>query len=251
MGKGDPILILHGLFGNSDNWLPIARRLADDHLIYLADMRNHGKSPVDPVFTLDAMVEDVYEFINDLGLRTISLIGHSMGGMVAMNFAMEYAHRVDRMAIIDIAPRPYPVLHDDILRYLLELDLATLKSRHDADMRLSRRIPSRAVRQFLLKSLYRAEDGRYKWHLNLPVIKKNLSEIRKGIMKPHRTDIPVLFIRGEKSEYLKDTDAVQIPEIFSNARVETIQNASHWVHSEAPDEVYTCLKEFFTMETPS
>lgn len=251
MGKGDPILILHGLFGNLDNWLPIGRRLADDHLIYLADMRNHGKSPDDPVFTLDAMVEDVYEFINDLGLRTISFIGHSMGGMVAMNFAMEYAHRVDRMAIIDIAPRPYPVLHDDLLRYLLKLDLTNIRSRHDADVRLTGPIPSKAVRQFLLKSLYRAEDGRYKWHLNLPVIEKNLPEIRRGILKPHRTDIPVLFIRGEKSDYLKDEDVVRIPDIFSDARVETIRNASHWVHSEAPDEVYSYLKDFFGLNSPS
>ncbi len=245
IGDGDPLLILHGLFGSSDNWQPIAKRLASNHKVYLLDMRNHGKSPHDPIFTLDIMVEDVYEFITDLGLRQVSFIGHSMGGMIALNFAFEYSHRVSRMAIIDIAPRPYPVLHDDILKYLQAIDLTRIKSRQNAEMELSQFISSRRVRQFLLKNLYRQEDGHYVWRLNLPVIGQNLSEIRKGILNPHRISTPVLFVRGGASDYIKDEDSLRISELFSQYRIETIARASHWVHSEAPDQLYDLLYPFF------
>ena len=244
-GKGNPLLILHGLFGNSDNWLPIARRLAQNHRVFLLDMRNHGRSPHDPVFTLESMVEDIYEFITDLELRTVSLIGHSMGGMITMNFAFEYSHRVARMAIIDIAPRSYPVIHDEILKHLQDLDLSRILKRHDADVQLSEFIPSRRVRQFLLKNLYRREDGRYSWRLNLPVIAENLTEIRKGILKPQRIANPVLFIRGGLSGYMTDADVSRLPELFEHFQVETIAGASHWLHSEAPDLLIDLLAAFF------
>lgn len=244
-GRGNPLLILHGLFGNTDNWLPIAKRLADDHRVFLLDMRNHGRSPHDPVFTLESMVEDVYEFITDLDLRKISLIGHSMGGMITMSFAFEYTHRVDRMAVIDIAPKPYPVMHDEILKYLQAIDLTRINRRHDAEVQLAEFIASRRVRQFLLKNLYRQEDGRYNWRLNLPVIAGNLTEIRKGIRNPRRISTPTLFIRGGASNYIEDADTALFTRLFEAYRVETIPAASHWVHSEAPDQLYELLSGFF------
>ncbi len=245
-GEGDPVLILHGLFGNSDNWMPIADRLAQSHRVYLPDMRNHGRSPHDPVFSLESMVEDIYEFITDLGLRKISLIGHSMGGMITMNFAFEYPHRVNRMVVIDIAPRPYPVIHDELLSHLQALDLTRIRRRRDADQILARNISSQRIRQFLLKNLYRQEDGRYNWRLNLPVIAENLDQIRKGVLKPHRINIPALFIRGGASDYIRDDDIAALPELFEDYRVETIAGASHWVHSEAPDELFDLISGFFS-----
>ncbi len=246
MGKGNPLLILHGLFGNSDNWLPSARQLAKDHLVYLLDMRNHGKSPHDPVFNLASMVEDIYEFITDLGIREVSLIGHSMGGLVAMNFAFEYPHRVQRIAVIDIAPRAYPVMHDDIMKHLQNIDLKKIKTRHDAELQLDDYIPSRRVRQFLLKNLYRQDDGRFAWRLNLPVIAKQLPEIRKGILNPHRISVPVLFIRGGLSDYVQDEDISRISDLFTDYKIETIDGASHWVHSDAPEQLNESLHHFFS-----
>ena len=246
MGKGNPLVILHGLFGNSDNWLPSAKQLAGDYRVYLPDMRNHGKSPHDPVFNLASMVEDIYEFITDLGIRKISLIGHSMGGLVAMNFAFEYTHRVQRMAIIDIAPRAYPVMHENILNHLQNIDLRKIKNRHDADIQLADHISSRRVRQFLLKNLYRQDDGRFAWRLNLPVIAEQLSEIRKGILHPQRITVPVLFIRGELSDYLQEEDIARISDLFSDYKIETIDRASHWVHSDAPQQLNESLRHFFS-----
>ena len=246
LGKGNPLLILHGLFGNSDNWLPSAKHLAGDYRVYLLDMRNHGKSPHDQVFNLVSMVEDIYEFITDLGIRKVSLIGHSMGGLVAMNFAFEYSHRVQRMAIIDIAPRAYPVMHDDILTHLQNIDLRMIKTRHDADLQLADHIPSRRVRQFLLKNLYRQDDSRFAWRLNLPVIAQQLSEIRKGILNPHRISVPVLFIRGGLSDYVREEDRSRISDLFSDYKIETIDRASHWVHSDAPEQLNASLRHFFS-----
>ena len=127
MGDGDPVVILHGLFGMSDNWLTIAKQLSTVHHCYILDMRNHGRSPKSPDLNYDDMVEDVYEFLTDFGLRTVSFIGHSMGGMVAMKFAFEYSHRIDKLVIVDIAPRSYPALHQNILEGLKSIPIDKIK----------------------------------------------------------------------------------------------------------------------------
>ena len=159
LGSGDPILILHGLFGISDNWITIAKSLAKKHLVYLLDMRNHGRSPHTAAFTYADMVEDIYEFLTDMRLRQVSIIGHSMGGKTAMNFAQEYPHRINKLIIIDISPRKYPVFHRNIIDGLLTLDISKLNSRKDADEKLTEKISSRRIRQFLLKNLTRNDDG--------------------------------------------------------------------------------------------
>jgi esterase len=243
-GAGDPVLILHGLFGMSDNWISIAKNLAREYLVYVLDMRNHGRSPHVEEFTYSLMVEDVYEFLTDFNHRQVSIIGHSMGGKTAMKFAMEYPHRIKKLVIIDISPKKYPVFHEEIIDSLLEIDIDNLSSRSEADNQLASRVSSKRIRQFLLKNIYRKEDGSYSWRVNLPVITKNISEISCEIVSKVPFDQPTLFIRGGKSDYILDSDIVQIKQKFSNSNIITIPDASHWVHSEAPDEVYGLIRDF-------
>ena len=243
-GSGDPVLILHGLFGISDNWITIAKSLAKKYLVYLLDMRNHGRSPHTEAFTYADMVEDIYEFLTDMSLRQVSIIGHSMGGKTAMNFAQEYPHRINKLIIIDISPRKYPVFHRNIIDGLLTLDISKLNSRKDADEKLTEKISSRRIRQFLLKNLTRNDDGFFTWRINLPVIAESLSEIGAEIKSKSAFSTPTLFIRGGKSEYIGESDFQLIQDQFTNSEIITIPGASHWVHSEAPEEVFKVIDAF-------
>jgi pimeloyl-ACP methyl ester carboxylesterase len=244
IGKGKPLIILHGLFGMSDNWLSIAKQLSKSYHCYLLDLRNHGRSPKSPDLNYDDMVEDIYEFLTDFGLRTVSLIGHSMGGMVAMKFALEYSHRIDKLIIVDIAPKSYPALHQNILTGLKSIPITKIKSRNEADKYLEKYIPARRTRQFLLKNLYRKEDHSYTWHVNLDAIYEHASDIGSGISTNHTYEKPTLFIRGEKSEYLLEKDRAQIIRFFPNAKIIEIKEASHWVHAEKPDEFLEVVKTY-------
>jgi pimeloyl-ACP methyl ester carboxylesterase len=190
------------------------------------------------------MVEDVYEFLTDMNLRQVSIMGHSMGGLTAMNFASEYPHRLHRLVIVDIAPRPYSVFHEDIIKGLLSIDLKTIKSRKEADIQLSHVIDNANIRQFLLKNLYRHDQRGWNWRLNLPVIAKNLPEIGKGLLKQNRFEKPVLFIRGALSLYITDADIPLIKNIYPMVRIETIPDATHWLHSEYPEQLIAYVNAF-------
>ena len=244
MGNGPPLLILHGLLGQSDNWMHVAKQLASHLCIYLLDLRNHGRSPHSDIFNFSVMVEDIYEFLTDLNLRRVNVLGHSMGGLTAMNFVSEYPHRVQKLIIIDIAPRPYAVLHEDIIDGLLSIDLKTLKSRKEADNQLAHFIEKRDIRQFLLKNLYLDDRRRWSWRSNLPVISEKLPEIGKGLLRQNKFEKPVLFIRGGSSPYITDHDIALIKDIYPKAFIETIPNATHWLHSEKPKELVAIINNF-------
>ena len=243
-GSGKPLLILHGLFGISDNWLSIAKELAAANEVYTLDLRNHGRSPHTENFSYSDMVEDIYEFITDLNLRKISILGHSMGGKVAMNFALEYPHRLDHLIIVDIAPREYPVFHQTIIQGLLNIPVNRIQSRKEADRILSDYVKNIRIRQFLLKNLYRQDDGAFRWRINLPVIADRLPDIGQGLSKQGKIDTPALFIRGEESDYITESDIPNIKIIFPQSQVLTIPGASHWVHSEYPEKVIELVIEF-------
>jgi len=247
-GSGPPLLLLHGLFGSSDNWRTIATELSGSHQIYLIDLRNHGRSPHTTDFNYDVMIDDIYELITDLNLRKISLIGHSMGGMTAMNFTIEYQHRIDKLVIIDIAPKRYPVLHQRIIRGLQAINLEGLRSRNEADAELSNYISESHLRQFLLKNLYRGRNSRYAWRINLPVIANNISRIGEGIVRPGSAENPALFLRGAKSDYILDSDLKTIQDLFPNSRVVTIPDAGHWLHSDAPSRLIEELRSFLNSD---
>ena len=241
LGSGPPLLILHGLLGTSDNWLPIARVLAEKFQVFVPDMRNHGKSPHSNEFNYSAMVEDIYEFLTDLNLRNIILIGHSMGGKIAMNFAIEYPHRVTKLIVVDISPRKYDIFHDRILDAMRAIDTLKLGSRKQADELMAEYITDRRIRQFILKNLYRNDDGSFIWKLNLPAIMANLAEIGCEVDDKGNFNNPVLFIRGGESDYILDSDQPKINLIFPAAQIVTIPDTTHWLHSERPDLL---LEEF-------
>jgi pimeloyl-ACP methyl ester carboxylesterase len=235
---------LHGLFGISDNWLNIGKQLADLHQCYILDMRNHGRSPHSTDLNYDDMVEDIYEFLTDFGLRTVSLIGHSMGGITAMKFAFEYSHRVEKLVVVDIAPKSYPALHGEIIDGLRSIPVERLKSRNEADEILEEYVPSSRIRQFLLKNLFRKDDQNYAWRINLDAIQKHATEIGRGITGQFTFEKPTLFIRGEKSSYIQDSDESRIKNMFPQAIIKTIAGSSHWVHAEQPEEFLKMLRAF-------
>jgi len=244
IGTGDPLVILHGLFGMSDNWLTTAKQLSTSYHCYILDMRNHGRSPHSRDLNYVDMVEDLYEFLTDFGLRTVSLIGHSMGGIVAMKFAFEYSHRVDKLVIVDIAPKSYPALHQNILKGLQSIPVDKIKSRQNADEFLKEFVQSAKTRQFLLKNLYRKEDNSYAWRMNLEAIYDHASDIGRGISTDRIYKKQTLFIQGEESDYILAADEPQILTLFPQATIVEIPGASHWLHAEKPDEFLEELKSF-------
>jgi pimeloyl-ACP methyl ester carboxylesterase len=238
------LVILHGLMGTLDNWQTLAKRWSEHFPVFVLDMRNHGKSPHSDEFSYDAMVEDVYEFCLEHDLREINLLGHSMGGKVAMYFALKYPELVDKLIVADIAPKTYPPGgHDNIFKAMETLPLDELKSRAEADEYMTKFIPSFPVRQFILKNLVRDEE-QYKWKLNLPVLSKNYDKILAFDAAGRTFDHPTLFIKGEHSDYIHPDEFDDYKLIFPNAALKTIENTGHWLHAENPDLVYISVKVF-------
>jgi esterase len=234
-GKGQPIVILHGIFGSSDNWLTQAKILGDHYHVYSLDLRNHGQSPHDTVFDYQSMAEDLKEFIDTHHLKDPIVIGHSMGGKVAMNFALAYPDKLSKLIVVDISPRPYNLEHYVIIEGLKTVTIESISSRNEADEQLSKFVPEADVRQFLLKNLQRKAEGGFSWKINLPVIDKNLSNIGLDLQYKGSFDKPTLFIRGGKSKYVRDEDMKRIQEIFPTAALETL-DTGHWVQAEKPKE---------------
>lgn len=243
-GQGEPVIILHGLFGTLDNWQTVARALAEHFLVFIVDQRNHGRSPHVEEMSYLLMAEDLLEFMESHWIYRAHVIGHSMGGKTAMQFALHYPDMVDKLAVIDMAPKAYPGGHEEIFKALLDLDIDRVESRQDAEAFLARRIESPAVLQFLLKNISRNHDGRYAWKMNLPVIYQHYPEILKPVEGGEPYEGPALFLRGGLSPYVQPEDEAGIKALFPQARIETVENAGHWVHAEAPDEVVGRLKGF-------
>jgi len=244
LGNGEPIIILHGLFGSLDNWLTVAKELSESFEVYLVDQRNHGQSPHSEEFNYQVMADDLAEFIKDHDINNASIIGHSMGGKTAMKFALQHTDLWDKLVVVDISPKAYPVHHDTILEGLNSIDLENLKSRGDADKQLEKHISDFGTRQFLLKNLARTNEGGFKWKINLPVIEENIEIIGEGMEEKLVIEKDVLFVRGEKSDYIQDEDNILIVQHFPNSKVETIKGAGHWVHAEKPDELLKLLVSF-------
>lgn len=243
LGKGQPLVILHGLFGSSDNWQSLAKKFAENFEVYLVDQRNHGHSPQSDEFNYELLSNDLFELITDLQLENIILLGHSMGGKTVMCFAQNHPEFISRLIVVDIGPKGYPMHHDTILEGLNSLDLSVIKSRGEADKHLSRYITDFGVKQFLLKNLYWMEKGQLGWRINLPVLTKKMPDIIAAIPS-NKVEVPTLFIRGEKSNYILEEDFQAIYDQFPNSEIETIYNAGHWVHAENPFDFYNMIMEF-------
>jgi esterase len=241
LGQGQPIVILHGIFGSSDNWLTQARILSANYHVFSLDLRNHGQSPHDDQFDYPVMVEDLKEFVDEHQLKDPIILGHSMGGKVVMNFALTYPEALAKLIVVDIAPKPYDLEHYVIIDGLKAIPIETLSSRNEADEVLSKYVPEADTRQFLLKNLQRKAEGGFTWKINLPVIDKHLSKIGFDLHAKGKFDKPTLFIRGGRSRYVKDDDMKRIREIFPQVELVTL-DTGHWVQAEKPMEFVEAVK---------
>lgn len=243
LGEGQPLIILHGLFGSCDNWLTVSKPLAEKFHVYLIDQRNHGRSPHDPIHTYQAMANDLLAFIKANNIAQPTILGHSMGGKAAMRFALDYPAQLAKLIVADISPKYYPPHHQDVIAAFLSIDLSNLNSREEADQLMSSHLPEVGTRQFLLKNLYRTENGAFAWRMNLGGLIEqieNIGEENKGLP----FEKPTLFLRGEKSNYIKEEDARTISSLFPQSKIVTIPQAGHWVQAEKPLEFVAEVMRF-------
>lgn len=234
-GSGHPVIIMHGLFGSGDNWRNIAKLMEDHYQCIVVDMRNHGRSPHDPVMNFQVMSDDIIELIQDLQLEKVSLLGHSMGGKVAMQFTLLHPDLVNKLIVVDIAPKYYPPHHDTVIEAIESIDPGQLKERKEAEEAFSRFLGNdESTIQFLMKNLSRLPDGGFEWKANMPVIIEAYYQLMEDIQPASPFEGPVLFVRGEKSRYVLDSDIPHIKEFFPHSSMITIKGAGHWVHADTP-----------------
>lgn len=234
-GEGKAFVVLHGLFGSSDNWQTHGKKLAEYFDVYLLDQRNHGESGWSEDFSYDIMAEDLHEFLSSKNLDEIILMGHSMGGKTAMRFAQKYPEMIEKLIIVDMGVKEYPITHDTIIEGLKSIDLSIIKSRSEASEQLANYINSKSIRQFLLKNLYWKEKGQLAWRINLRVLEEKLPKVVKALPE-EESMVEALFIAGGKSDYVIPEDHDDIRNYFPLANFYTIEEAGHWIHAEAPEE---------------
>ncbi|MCC6700837.1 MAG: alpha/beta fold hydrolase [Fluviicola sp.] len=243
IGEGKPLIILHGLFGNSDNWQTHAKKLADYFQVILVDQRNHGHSDWSENFTYDLLAEDLHELITELGLTKVLLLGHSMGGKTVMRYAQQHPEMIEKMIVVDIGMKQYPMHHQEILKGIHEVSASAMDSRSDAENILLPYIPEYGTRQFLLKNLYWIEKGKLAWRMNVEVLEREMQHILAALPEEENFT-PTLFIRGGMSRYILDEDVQELENAFPDSQLLTIENAGHWVHAEAPDVFINTVLEF-------
>jgi esterase len=238
------IIVLHGLFGSSDNWMSLGKTLAKDHTVYLMDQRNHGQSPHSTEHTYAAMSADLNEFMLAENIPKAVIIGHSMGGKTAMRFALDHPEKVSKLVVVDIGPKYYPVHHQTILEALLSVNLEAFNSRKEVDDYLVSKLPDSAVRQFLLKNIYWNEEKKMCWRMNLEVLNKEIENIGEAITENKTYMNPSLFLKGQNSDYILEKDFCAIHRLFSPSIIDCIQDSGHWIQAEAPDIFAASVQSF-------
>tara|TARA_R110002020_G_scaffold54229_3_gene151347 strand:+ start:3573 stop:4334 length:762 start_codon:yes stop_codon:yes gene_type:complete len=245
LGSGKPFVILHGFLGMSDNWKTLGARWAEDgYEVHLLDQRNHGRSFHSDDFSYKVMAEDLKKYCDEHSLKEIILLGHSMGGKVAMQFAVTYPEMVWKLMVADIGPKAYPSHHQDILKALSSLNFSQIKSRGEAEDVLSEYIKDEGTRLFLLKNLYRKNKNELALRINLPILSEKIEEVGVALAKDAVFKGDTLFLGGEKSGYIEPMDEILIKKHFPKAKIVTISNAGHWLHAENPDEFYENVMNF-------
>lgn len=249
LGEGTPILILHGLYGSSDNWLTIAKELSKDFCVHCLDLRNHGRSPHSSEHNYTAMAEDIKEYLDSHNISKTLLLGHSMGGKVAMLFTLTHPEYVQKLIVADIAPKNYRNNYDghiQILEVMRSIDLKTLRTRHEVEKQLNAILKSEKVTQLIMKNLHRRKDKSFEWRINVPVLYEKLTNITGGTddWNKMQTKVPTLFIKGENSHYLSLEDDFIIKKSFKNAELTVIPKAGHWLHAEQTELVLKTILYF-------
>lgn len=245
-GSGQPLIILHGLFGQSDNWNTLAKNFAEKGFhVFTIDQRNHGLSPHSNDWSYELMAQDLKEFIDTHQLQQVILLGHSMGGKTVMFFEQLFPNVAQKLIIADIAPRAYEPHHDAVLKALNAVDFLDINTRKEAEAILGEYITDFGTKQFLLKNIYWREDEtkQMEWRFNLKTITKEYNNIGVGV-PDFKSNTPTLFIRGEKSNYISNEDEQDIANRFVNYQLKTITNSGHWVHAEQPIAFLNCVMEF-------
>jgi len=256
LGEGPPLIIMHGLYGSSDNWVTIARELSEAYSVYIPDQRNHGRSPHNSRHDYSGMTSDLEELVEEHNISETVLLGHSMGGKVAINYAIAHPEKITSLIVADISPfKRYPEdlriinSHEKILKTLLYTTVTELSSRKEAEEIMVKAIDDKKTAAFLLKNLIRNSAGKFEWRINTPALYNNIEKLMSGLSIPEDyyngiTGFPVLFIKGGNSDYLPDSHRPQISRLFPTAEFATIQGAGHWLHAEKPVEFIRIVREF-------
>jgi len=244
--EGEALIILHGLFGMLDNWHSFAKKINPfGFKVYSIDQRNHGRSPWTDAFNMDLLADDLHDFMQQQQIDKAHFIGHSMGGKAVMRFALKYPQFVITQSIIDIGPKQYAPGHSSIFDALFSLDLDQVESRKDANHKLTQKIDSPSVVQFLLKNLDRKKDGKYQWKMNLKLLFDHYKEITNPIYEDGDLSLlPSLFVAGGKSNYITQEDHDLIDQLFPNNTIEYVEEAGHWIHAEAPETLLELIVDF-------
>ena len=244
-GHGEPLIIIHGLFGMSDNWNSLAKQFAKEFNVHVVDLRNHGRSFHSDNFSYKYMSEDIKNYIDVKGLHKPIIIGHSLGGKVAMHLCARFAELINKLIVVDIAPRYYSVdFHKNILDILSNISIREISSRNEIDEKLSNDIKEFSIRQFLMKNLYRNTDKEFCWRFNIHVLRNKLDNISNAEFIENEIHTPTLFIRGKKSNYINEADEELIQKFFINSKIVTVENAGHWVHAEQPNLFFESVMKF-------
>jgi esterase len=234
-GQGTPLIILHGLFGSSDNWFSLSKVFAEKFRVFTVDQRNHGQSPQSAEHNYKVLTADLEEFVSQQQLTKPIVLGHSMGGKTAMNFAVKNPALLGKLIVVDIIPKQYPVHHDSILDGLKAIDIRSMQSRNDADKTLQEYVPEPAVRQFLLKNLARKDGGGFEWKINLDALDKNIEAMGQGLVFEGQFNGPTLFIKGALSKYYAPGDETIVHQYFPKTEWVTLETG-HWVQAQKPEE---------------
>ena len=243
--KGQSLIVIHGLFGMSDNWNTLGKRFAKYFNVHLLDLRNHGRSPYSDEFNYDVMCKDILEYMEDNNIKKTIILGHSLGGKVAMKFAFTYPEKVEKLIIADISPRKYDTdFVQNLLQLLYKLPLEEFEKREDIDNVLSATYEDQEIRFFLLKNLYRKQNKEFAWRFNLDVLLEKVINIQEVDFIQGVCDIPSYFLKGEKSNYITSVDEKLIQEHFSKVSISTIKGTGHWLHVEKPNDFYNKVISF-------
>ncbi|MEI8203065.1 MAG: alpha/beta fold hydrolase [Bacteroidota bacterium] len=246
----NPIIILHGLLGISDNWVSFAKSLSPNENIIIPDLRNHGQSPHSKVHNYDAMVDDVIELMDVLKIEKANIIGHSMGGKVAMKLAFLYPERLRKLMVVDISPRSYKhyMEHQSLIEAMLSLDFDEIATREQAESFLSKFIPEKRLLLFISKNLYWIKPNRLGWRLNLHSLYENLPFIYEEITSNFASKIPALFVKGGLSSYITPEDIPLLEKLFTHLEIKTIDKAGHWVHADAMEDLLSITQAYFEIK---
>ena len=250
--EGEPLLVLHGLFGSLTNWGAHCKHFANSFAVYGIDLRNHGESPHADELNYQVMAEDVRELLQQLQIKQCSIIGHSMGGKVAMQLALSYPDLIRKMIVVDIAPVAYPSKadgHARILEGMAAMKLDELKNRNEAEAQLKEFVEDDATRKFILTNLTRRGDKGLSWRLNLPAIQQHYDKLRDKLIGEEPFTKPVLFVKGALSNYIHLKHEKEILRLFPAASVKIVMEAGHWVHSERPQVFQKIATDFLRSDS--